>query len=145
MYLQGSPVSALDQWSVTSASAGAQTPSASKAAGAATVRHVAKRVIIGAAAGATVQPAIQVNLRDGATGAGTVLASWQIALGLITALSGVNCVNIDADNLNLVGTAATAMTLETTGNLAANTTGSCTLIGYDLGGARPATLPAYTS
>lgn len=120
-------------WSVRDSQAGATATSASKAAGAAGVKHVAKRIGISFAAGATVQPAVQFNLRDGVTGAGTILKSWQVALGLITALSGVNCVNIDEDNLNIVGTAATAMCLESPTAPAANTTCSVFLQGFDLG------------
>jgi len=120
-------------WSVRDSQAGATAPSASKAAGATGVKHVAVRVGISCAAGANVQPAVQVNLRDGATGAGTIKKSWQVALGLITALSGVNCVNIDEDNLNEVGTAATAMTIEFASAPAANTTSAVYLQGFDLG------------
>lgn len=134
--------SPMDLWSVTGSGAGAQQAIASKALGAAGVRHVAKRVIITAATTGTVQPAIQVNLRDGASGLGTVLASWQVGIGLSTALSGVCAQNIDVDNLNLVGTSATAMTLEFSGAAAAATTTSVTLIGYDFG-VKPTPIPGF--
>lgn len=139
--------SPLDLWVVNSAAAGAVQASASKAAGIAGLRHVAKRALIALSATGTVQPAIAVNLRDGATGAGTILVSWAVAACVNTggATGSVCAVVIDADNLNLPGTAATAMTLEYAGAAAAATQTNCTLIGYDIGGAAPARVPPYTS
>ncbi len=127
--------SVLNLWSVTSQKAGATAPSASKAAGGAGVQHVPVRVYASIASGATVQPAIAVNLIDGIA-AGTAICSWQLATGLVTALSGVNTAMVDTGpisqfGLGFVGTANTAMTLEFAAAPAANTQSSCTLVGYD--------------
>lgn len=113
------------EWAVA-AQATAGTPSASKAAGAAGVRHVCTSVSLSVACAATAQPAIVVNLRDGATGVGTILHSFALAapvnqMGVI-ALSG----------LNLVGSAATAMTLEFASASAAGVIASVDLAGYDV-------------
>lgn len=126
------PSFALQQWSVTAQAAGAVAASASRAAGAAGVRHVARRVIVSFAANDTVQGGVQVNLRDGATGAGTVISSWSLGSGLITATSRVRSTTIDEDNLHHVGTAATAMTLEFAAAPVANTVSAVTLLGYDI-------------
>ena len=112
------------EWTVN-AQATAGTASASKAAGAAGVRHVCTGVSASVAAAATAQPAVIVNLRDGATGAGTILATW--ALSAIVNSMGV----IQLTGLNIVGTAATAMTLEFAGATAAGVVGSVNLVGYD--------------
>lgn len=136
----------MDLWSVRSAPGAAAQPSASKAAGGAGVRHVAKRVIITLATNDTVQTPIAVNLRDGATGAGTILVTWQVAQNFATGLGATKngLVVIDADNLDLVGTSNTAMTLEFAAATQANVTGSCELIGYDFG-VKPVAVPVYVS
>lgn len=124
-------------WSVTSTAA-AGAASASKAAGAAGVAHVADRCFIGLSTGATVSASLVVNLRDGLTGAGTVLNSWTVSAGLVTALSGVNSVNIDTGNgslmgqYGLTGTAATGMCLEFAAAGPANSNTVCTLYGHDV-------------
>lgn len=92
---------------VASAPAAATQATLTRAAGGAAVRHVCRRIIatVAAAAGAVVAP-VNVNLRDGGTGAGTILASWALA-------AVVNTIAIfDADMLEIPGTANTAMTLE---------------------------------
>jgi hypothetical protein len=83
------------------------TASAAAVAG---VRHVADCVSF--SAGSTTAPALTaltVNLRDGATGAGTVIWSQQV---IIPAATGQNVVPFSLCGLNLRGTANTAMTLE---------------------------------
>lgn len=137
--------SPLDLWVVTAQKAGATAASASKAAGAAGVQHIAKRVMASISAGATVQPVLFVNLIDGATGGATQLASWSVSAN--TNVTGPCVVLIDTGpaDLNLVGTAATAMTLEFSAAPAASTNNSVTLIGYDAGGAKPKAWPVYTS
>lgn len=110
-------------WSVTS-TATAGTPSASKALGGGTVRHVATSVTACIAAAATAQPAIQVNLRDGAAGAGTIIRSWALAGPINTG----QCV--DLAPINMTGTGNTAMTLEFAAATAAGVIGTVTLTGY---------------
>lgn len=117
------------RWQVTVASTA--TPSASKAAGAAGVRHVADCVSFAlAGTGAVTATALAVNLRDGATGAGTLI--WTQVLEPVTAAAGtVGYQPFTACGLNLIGSAATAMTLEILVG-AANLVGSVSLSGYDV-------------
>lgn len=120
-------VSSPGMWSVVSTPAAGAQASASKAAGAAGVRHICAGILIthGAIA-APVATAGQWVLRDGATGAGAILAAGQVAIpaavfqGTPFLLSG----------LAIPGSAATAMTLEFTAGLA-NLLEGCTLFGFD--------------
>lgn len=93
-------------WSITHLPATATKATISKAAGGTTVRHVCTAFIIGFCAVGTAQTLITASVRDGATGAGTVLWSAPI----VAPING--CVNITQSGLNLVGTANTAMTIE---------------------------------
>lgn len=118
-------------WSVQSTPAVSTAPSATKAAGAAGVRHVATGVLISLSAVAA-QTIIYFTLRDGATGAGTIL--WQV--GLIAPI-GTNIGPLALPLPNLPGTAATAMTLELTNAAGAvtapvtNNFATATLFGMD--------------
>jgi hypothetical protein len=113
----------------TSSPAAGSQATTSKAAGAAGVRHVADCVTW--SAGGVTAPAaaaqLVINLRDGATGAGTIL--WQSTIVAPAAIgqhgSGQLC------GLNLIGTAATAMTLEFSAALG-NESESVALTGYDV-------------
>lgn len=121
---------ALDGWTVTAAAA-AGTPSASKAAGAAGVRHFATQVEISLSCTGTAQPSIQVNLRDGATGAGTILKSWTISAPTNASTgSAVNVVIPFA--VPIPGSPATAMTLEFAAATAAATIACVNLQGFDV-------------
>ena|ERR1041384_7879715 len=82
----------------------------SQAAGGAGVKNVGEGVCFGfsattALAGITT---VTVNLRDGATGAGTILQSWQYTLPAATVAPFGQCFS----GLHISGTANTAMTLE---------------------------------
>lgn len=113
-------------WSVVSAPAVSTVASAVKGAGAAGVRHICTNVSFGFSAGTAVAAAtVVVNLRDGASGAGTILKSWQFALPATTIAP--FAVSFP---LHEVGTAATAMTLEFTA-LLTNLLQFCNLGGYD--------------
>jgi hypothetical protein len=116
-------VTPLSTWSVTN-SANAGTPSASKASGGGTVRHVATCISISVGAAGTAQPVVQVNLRDGASGAGTIIRSWQLAAPINSNASADLC------GLNMSGSAATAMTIEFAAATAAATQASVNLSGY---------------
>jgi len=116
-------VAPISTWRVTN-SANAGTPSASKASGGGTVRHVTTCISISVGAAATAQPVVQVNLRDGGTGAGTIIRSWQLAAPINSSASADLC------GLNESGSAATAMTLEFAAATAANTQASVTVSGY---------------
>lgn len=116
-------------WMATSAPAVNTQATASKAAGAAGTRHVCTGISMVLAQDATggTPFAGTVNLRDGATGAGTILGTWFI--NIATTAYGWN--HLEMTGLNVVGTAATAMTLEFTSAGGAHTLESCTLTGYD--------------
>lgn len=117
-------VAQIGTWSLT-ANATAGTPSASRASGGGTVRHVVTTVTVCVAAAATAQPAVLVHLRDGATGAGTILRSWALS-------SPVNDSQCDSvSGLNITGSAATAMTIEFAAATAAGVIGTVNASGYD--------------
>lgn len=102
-------VTAPGEWAVNHTPAANTQATISQAAGGAGVRHVCKSItvsLIGLAAAA--ETTVLVNLRDGATGAGTIL--WSTRL-LVTGTVGSE-VAIALPNLNIVGSANTAMTLE---------------------------------
>jgi hypothetical protein len=109
-------------------SAGVQA-SASKAAGTNGVTHVADCVTF--SAGSTTAPALTsltMNLRDGASAAGTLIWSQEI---VIPAATGQNVAPFSFCGLNLIGSANTAMTLEFSAGLA-NLIETVTLTGYDV-------------
>lgn len=116
----------LSTWSVTSTPAAATQATASKAAGGGTVRHVATTITVCIAAGATAQTPIAVNLRDGATGAGTVLRTWKFSVPINTSTCS------DLSGLAMIGTANTAMTLEFAAAGAAATEQTVTLTGFSV-------------
>lgn len=117
------------QWSVVHAPAANTQATISKAAGAAGVRHVCTGISATFVAGATAPVAVQVtvNVRDGATGAGTII--WTGVLSL-PATAGSSAFPIHLSGLNLVGTAATAMTIEFSAAGGANTVEAVALQGY---------------
>jgi hypothetical protein len=101
---------------------------ATRAAGTATQRHVCTGVSI-VVSGGPVAPAAQTltfNLRDGATGAGAVLASWTIGVEAVAGKS----VPINLSGLEIAGSYATAMTLEGSAAPGANTLESVVLAGF---------------
>jgi hypothetical protein len=110
-------------WQINN-TANAGTPTVSKASGGGSVRHVAACVSISVAAAGTAQPAVQVNLRDGATGAGTIIRTWQLAA------PANDSATVDLCGLNITGSAATAMTIEFAAATAAATQASVNLSGY---------------
>ena len=114
----------LSTWRVRDLDVGATQSVATKAAGGTTVRHVA--TAISACMSATVaQVPLTVNLRDGATGAGTIIRSWTIG---IASVNESKCVA--ESGLNETGTGDTAMTLEFSAAGAATTTTTVNLSGY---------------
>lgn len=118
-------------WTVVSAPAANSQGSASIAAEAG-VRHVADCVIWSSdAAAAVVAAAGTLVVRDGATGAGTIIAQWRIA-HTVAAAAGIQTIAPAAFcGLSLVGTTNTAMTAE----FNAGVTGeeqAVTLTGYNV-------------
>jgi hypothetical protein len=112
------------EWAVNN-QATAGTPSISKAAGGAGVRHFCTGVSFSVSCGATAQTPVVVNLRDGATGAGPILRTWALSAPVNSTAS------INENNLRIPGTANTAMTLEFAGATVAASIGSVNLNGYD--------------
>lgn len=100
----------------------------SHTAGAAGVRHVCTYLTATLCAGTTAPSAAQVKcrLRDGATGAGTIL--WDATMTIQATAGVMNTITLGG--LNIVGTAATAMTLEFDGAAGANTFESVSFGGY---------------
>lgn len=116
------------RWSKVSTPAVSTQASASIAAEA-SVRHVADCVSF--SAGSTTAPALtklNLNLRDGATGAGTIIKSWTI---VIPAATGQNAGPYSFCGLNLAGTTNTAMTAEFSA-LVTNLFEDVTLTGFNL-------------
>lgn len=115
----------LSTWSATNTiNAAVTAASASKAAGGGAVRHVATGVTL-CYSDSAIGAVAQVNLRDGATGAGTIIRSWLVALPVA---GGSQCENLSG--LNMTGSANTAMTLEFGAATAATSSKTVTLTGY---------------
>lgn len=114
----------LSTWSVTHTPAVATQATASKAAGGTTVRHVATSVTVCVAAGATAQTPILFHLRDGASGAGTILRTWAFSAPVNTGV----CDSVSG--LNMTGSANTAMTIESAAAPVAGAQATVTLTGY---------------
>lgn len=97
------------RWAVLSNPAAGVQASATIAAEA-SVRHAVDCVAFsGASVVAPVLTAMTIDVRDGASGAGTIIWTYQLAVSNAT---GQNILPFTACGLNLVGTTNTAMTLE---------------------------------
>jgi len=92
--------------------------------------HVAECVVVRLVAGATAPTAATatINLRDGVSGMGTILAAWPIS---ITAVAGATAEPVQICGLDVRGSLNTAMTLEYTAASGANTIQSVELVGHD--------------
>lgn len=111
-------------WTINHLPAAATKATISRAANA-SGRHVAKFYQVCFAAGATAGPVQTWTIRDGATGAGTVV--WNGALAV--AVNGSMCIG---GEVSLVGTTNTAMTIEFGAAGAATTIETVSLCGYDV-------------
>jgi hypothetical protein len=96
------------EWTLTSAPAANTVATATRAAGAAGVRHVLRSIHASINAVAAITAPLTVVVRDGASGVGAIL--WQDRL---TAPAGTDG-RISLTGLSIVGSAATAMTVEFT-------------------------------
>lgn len=121
------------QWSVTHSPAANNQATITKAAGAAGVRHVATSITATLSTNTAAQSvSVIVNLRDGATGAGTILWSTRLTIDTnVATIGGAPIAGIALSGLNIPGSAATAMTLEFAANGGANIFESVALTGYD--------------
>jgi len=106
-----------DSWSALHAPAAAAAATISKAAAGAGIRNVCTSITISlASAAAPTVGVVTFNLRDGATGAGTIL--WTTRLSL-PATAG-QCIPVSLTDIWIEGSANTAMTLETSAAAPAN-------------------------
>lgn len=110
-------------WAQQDTPAAATQATTSRAAGAAGTRHVCTSITISLAAVAAQVPLI-FNLRDGATGAGTIL--WSVTLNAPAA----NGRDVVISGLSIVGSDATAMTLESAAAPAATNFAAVAMTGY---------------
>jgi hypothetical protein len=113
---------------VSSTPGSATQATATQAAAGTGFRNVCRSISATLAAGSTAQAsALALNLRDGASGAGNVLWSKQVILP-------VNGLwEVDLTGLDIVGSPATAMTLEFSAAGAAGTFESVSMKGYQVG------------
>jgi hypothetical protein len=119
------------RWSVVSSPA-ANSQATASIANEASVRHVVDTVCFSATSNAAVVAANgTVDIRDGATGAGTVIAQFRVAIQ-VAAAAGVQIVPpFCVSDLNLVGTTNTAMTAEFSAGVT-GATESVTLSGFNV-------------
>jgi hypothetical protein len=121
------PVVAPGSWSVYHAPAAATKATITKAAGGTGVRHVATMISATIACDSTAQTPLNVYLRDGATGAGTIL--WA---GTVAAPANGNG-GVAVPLPNVAGTENTAMTLEFSAAGVTASVEAVTLCGFDTG------------
>src|SRR6266568_4914544 len=112
------------QFSLTHTPVAATQATISAASAGASNKNVASAISFSIYTGATAQTIIVIALRDGASGAGTILWSKSCAL----AASSFWTENVTLPDLQ--GTAATAMTLEFSAAGVANSVQSVNLMGY---------------
>lgn len=111
------------EWTISNNAGAGNQSTVSKAAGAAGVRHVLRSFFVSVQASVT-SAVTTINIRDGATGAGTVLWTFMIE----TAAN--QSIPYGLSGLNIVGSAATAMTIEQAAGVA-NLTAAVNASGYD--------------
>lgn len=117
------------QWSILSIPAANTIASATKAAGAAGVRHVAQAftaTLLNDTAVASVGR--DIYIRDGATGVGTVIWCASLSVQAAAGASGW----MTQSGLNIVGSPATAMNIEFSLAAGANTFERCSLAGISI-------------
>lgn len=119
------------RWTVASNSGAGSLGSASKAAGAAGVRHVVDCISFSAsvAGSAPTATTLRFDIRDGASGAGTVIWSFAIEIPATTTFQSV--IPHSVCGLNFIGSAATAMTAEYSTSIA-NVSEAANISGYDV-------------
>lgn len=124
----GKIVQPVQQWSASHAPAANTKATASQVA-VVGKRHFCRSIAATIAAGATAPTAgtVTLTLRDGATGAGTIL--WQVTLG-VTATAGATT-TFALSGLCIAGSTNTAMTLEFSAAGGANTLESVSMTGFD--------------
>jgi hypothetical protein len=125
-------VAQVGNWSINHTPAANTQATISRAAGAAGVRHVATSITATLSTlTAGVSANVLVNLRDGATGAGTILWSTRLVISFD---DGVPISGVSIPLPGVVGSAATAMTLEFSAGPGANGFEAVALTGYSTSG-----------
>lgn len=117
------------RWSVLANGSFSAQGTATRAAGGAGVRHVVDCISFSAVSGSA--PAltnVNLNIRDGATGAGSVI--WSISLE-VSATTGQNVAPHSICGLSLVGSVNTAMTVEFSAAVT-NVAQAVNMSGYDV-------------
>ncbi len=113
------------EWAIQHQPAADSQPTITRAAGGAGVRHVCTGLAC-SVAGAGAVAGFNVRLRDGATGAGTILWSTRLFNGTALPLT-----HVEATGLNIPGTANTAMTFEFDVATSGGGLGVVSMQGYD--------------
>lgn len=123
------PVANIGNWAQQHSPAVSLQATTTKPAGAAGVRHICTAVSLGFSATTALGgiTTVTFNLRDGGTGAGTILWAWQFTLPAAVQAPFIVVVT----DLAIVGSAATAMTLEGSA-LVTNLMEFVNLSGYDV-------------
>lgn len=118
------------EWSVSHGPAANAVATISKAAES-NGTHVCNGFAFTFVAGTSAPTAVQVRvyLRDGATGAGTIL--WEGVMSL-AAVAGTSCPAIVVDDIEIRGTLNTAMTAEFSAAGGANTFEAVSMYGYTI-------------
>jgi hypothetical protein len=123
----GNPAVALvGNWSTQHDPAAAAQATITRAAGAAGVRHIATSIHASLSGGAAASGVMKVYLRDGAAGVGAILWSGNLQVAAL------GHAHIDLSALSIVGSAATAMTLEFAAAAGAGSQENVSLTGYDV-------------
>lgn len=108
-------------WSVTHAPAAAAQATISQTSAGAGLKNVMRGFMVTViASGATTAEPVIINIRDGATGAGTVLWSAAIEVPTLSGAGSVSGSPFGMSDIYFVGSAATAMTIETAAAPGAN-------------------------
>lgn len=118
------------QWAVNNVPAANTQATVSKAAGGAGVRHVLQAILAAAVSDSAAPAAIAraVYVRDGASGVGTIIWAGYCAL---PAVAGEKS-EIALSGLNIVGSANSAMTIEYSQAMGANTYQSVSMAGMSV-------------
>lgn len=117
-------MSAPGEWAIRHQPAAATQATITRAAGGLNVRHVCRSITV-TLLGVAAQAPIEIFLRDGATGVGTIL--WSARLQCLAG----DAQHIALSDLNIVGSSNTAMTLEFGAAPAATNFASVALTGFD--------------
>jgi len=113
-------------WSAQADPAAAAQATITRAAGAAGVRHICTSIHASLSGGAAASGVMKVYLRDGAAGVGAILWSGNLQAGAL------GHAHVELSALSIVGSVATAMTLEFAAAAGAGSQENVTLTGYDV-------------